>query len=106
VGFGEPLPVDGNGDAVFCDVTAISFVEDPVDIFMGPSDPSTGDPDHNPWGYTWNGPMIADGADFNVLLCCHLTSGAAGYPDVVATLNGLVVATEAKTLSQVRGLFD
>jgi hypothetical protein len=106
VGFGEPLPVDGNGDAVFCDVLNLYLGSDPVDLVMGPSDPSTGDPDHNPWGYTWNGPLIGDGIDPDILLCCHLTSGAAGYPDVVATLNALVVATESQTLTQVRRLFD
>jgi hypothetical protein len=106
VGFQTPQPVDANGDVVLSTVTALYVGSDPIDLYMGPSSPSTGEPDHNPWGYTWNGPLIADGEDFDILLCCHLTSGAAGYPDVVATLNGSVVAVEGRSWSQVKGLFE
>jgi len=106
VGYQVPVPVDANGNVVLCTMMALYVLGDPVDIIMGPSSPSTGDPNNNPWGYSWNGPVIGEGADPNHLLCCHLTSGAADYPDVVATLNGVVVATETRNWSQIRTLFD
>lgn len=101
--FGLPAPPGG---VVVSTVTALYVFSDPVDIVMGPSVPSSGDPNNNPFGLSWDGPIIGDFNDPDLLLVCHLTSGAAGYPDVVATLNGSVVAVEDQNWTQIRNLFD
>ena len=49
VGFQMPRLVDGNGDVVLSSVVAIYLAGDPVDLIMGPSSPSTGDPNGNIW---------------------------------------------------------
>ena len=104
-GYQNPLPAPPGG-VVLSTVTALYVLSDPVDIFMGPSDPSSGDPNNNPFGLSWDGPIIGGYENPDILLVCHLTSGAAGYPDVVATLNTIPVAVEEESWTQIRDLFD
>lgn len=104
VGYSTPVPVEG-GAAVLAFISMLYSGADAVDIFMGPSEPSSA---------AYAGPVIADGSNVEFLYTCFLTSGESGAGSVddttgglVATLNGDgVVATESHSLSSIKALFD
>jgi hypothetical protein len=97
---GYQTPVITGGDAVLGHFLFIYLVPTPSDIFMGPSSPSS---------VGGAGPAIADGGNPDILLVCNYTSGP-GFGGLVATLNGagidFPVATQERTLSDVKALFD
>jgi len=95
-GYMTPLAVGGNGAVVLSTVSFLFGGGTPVDITMGqasiPSFP----------GF----PAIADGSNPEALRACVLTTGVAP-PGVVANLNGSqIVATEERSLSEVKALFE
>jgi hypothetical protein len=106
IGFTTPKVVPASGEVLLASGVALYTGVDYVEITMGPSDPSTGDPADNPMGWSWNGPLIAADATFEEIHRCDLSSGASGQPDVVATLNDFWPdPVEARSLSGIKGLF-
>jgi hypothetical protein len=100
VGFQTPVPSD-SGAALLCTLNMLYSGDATVDMFMGPSDPSSVD---------GAGPAIADGANPDLLYICNYTSGP-DFDGLVATLNGEGidfpggVATENQSWSNVKALF-
>ena len=106
VGYIYPLPVPADGSVVLCTLQGLYTGSGQVDFVMGPSTPSSGDPDQNPYQLSWNGPIIADYYVPDTLLFCDLTSGASDVPGAVAWLNRRAVAVETRSWTGVKDLFD
>jgi hypothetical protein len=96
VGYNDPLPVNEDGTIVLSRLTGVYDGTDQVDFLMGASSLESVP--------GWDGPVILD-PDNDVLLVCHLSSGATGYQDAVAWLNRDVVAVETATWSAIKELF-
>ncbi|HOX25042.1 MAG TPA: hypothetical protein PLL30_04690 [Candidatus Krumholzibacteria bacterium] len=95
-GYQQPLPV-GEMGAVLCTMQLFGGAGTPAVVeFYNANPPSI--PSHP-------GPVIADGANPDILLSCFLVTGQIN--GVVATFNGAgVVATENHTWTGVKNLFD
>jgi len=100
-GYTVPLPLP-SGDAVLCTLDLLYTGVDTVEIFFGPSEPSSVD---------GAGPAVADGVNPDILYVCEYTSGST-HDGLVATLNGEGIdgggcpAVEMQTLSGVKALFE
>jgi hypothetical protein len=102
---GGALPVN-NGAVVLGFIEMLYTAISPVEIQFGPSSPSSFGP-NNPQGIFWDGPAVADGTVPEILYRCWLTGGVSGEVATVATLHGTgITATEQRTLSGVKALFD
>jgi hypothetical protein len=96
VGYQVAQPL-ANGALVLCTMSILATDAGTTEILIGPSDPSSFDPQV---------PGIANGANPDDLLPCGLTAGQT-VPGVVATINGGgITATESRTLSDVKSLFE
>jgi len=99
-GFGTPVPAT-DGAVVLCTLNMLYSGVSEIEIAYGPATP--------PSIPGFNGPVIVDGADEDVLLQCGLTNGGSfdGGDNVVATLHGVgITATEDHSLSSVKSLFQ
>lgn len=91
-GYGTPVPAMAEG-TVLSTMNMLYTGTDIIEVLYGPSEPAS----------IPGMPVIADGANPDILIGCNLTSTG----DVVATINGGgVVATEQHTLSGVKALFE
>jgi hypothetical protein len=98
VGYQTPLPVDAEGNCVLSWIDCLPLTDEQVDLVMGPSSfPSIPG---------WDGPAIVFAHDFDLIYHLDLSSGAHGFADVVAVVNPTPVATEARSLSAIKRLFD
>ncbi|MBD3221577.1 hypothetical protein GF314_10070 [bacterium] len=96
-GYADPVLVDADGAAVLCTLECFYPGTDQVDVIMGGSSLESIP--------GWDGPVILEVPNFEILLVCHLSSGAVGHDDAVAWLNREVVAAESASWSQVKSLF-
>jgi hypothetical protein len=96
-GYQTPLP-RGEVGTVLSTVQMLYTGTDIVGILFGPATPAT----------IPGVPVIADGANPDLVFACQLTADANGpNPALVATINGPgIVATEEHTLSGVKALFE
>jgi hypothetical protein len=90
VGFMTPVP-EVDGSVLLCTLTLVCNTPSAVPINYGPADPPSID----------LVPVIADGADPNILVPCDLFGGA----NPVAGLNW-EVAVNPRSLSGIKALFD
>lgn len=91
VGYGVPLPVEG--DCVHLATVHLLYTGvDMVNIHFGPSEPSSIP------GF----PVISDGANPDILIACPCTTADC----IVATINGDPVSTEQRSWSSLKSLFD
>jgi hypothetical protein len=96
-GFGTPVPVV-DGAVVLCTMNMLYTGSATVDIVFGAATPPSM-PEHD-------GPVLADGANPDILVPCVYTSHA-DMAGKVATLNGEgVIAVENHSLSGVKALFN
>ena len=99
VGYTTPLPVDGNRNAVLMTFEMLYTAMDPVDIVLKGSVLQTLP--------GWDGPVLSDGSLPDDLYQCFITGNGNGEPTVAATLYGAgVTATESRSLSSVKSLFE
>lgn len=98
VGYQTPLPVDAAGSCVLSWINCLPLTDEQVDLVMGPSS--------YPSIPGWDGPAIVFAHDFDLIYHLDLSSGAHGFADVVAVVNPAPVATEARSLSAIKQLFD
>jgi len=99
-GFGTPVPAT-NGAVVCCTLQMLYSGSDLIEITYGPADPASIP--------GFNGPVIADGSNPDILHQCALTNGGSfdEGTNVVATLHGPgIVAVEDHSLSSVKSLFQ
>lgn len=98
VGYMTPVP-SSYGYAVLATMQLLYEGTEAVNLFMGPATPSS---------VQGVGPAIVNGADVEDVYVCNYT----GWTNLVATLNGdgiefqSTAATEARSLSSVRALFN
>ncbi len=96
-GFGTPVPVVDNA-VVLCVLQMLYSGTDRVEIVYGAATPPS-IPGHD-------GPVLADGANPDILVACEYTSHE-DMGGLVATLNGEgVIAVENHSLSGVKALFN
>jgi len=96
-GFGTPVPVVDNA-AVLCVLQLLYSGTDTVNITFGAATPPS-IPDHD-------GPVLADGANPDILMPCFATSDES-MGGLVATLNGEgVIAVQNHSLTGVKALFN
>jgi len=93
-GYGVPLPCDAGG-VVLAELQFL-YSGGPVEIQFGPATPPS----------IPGGPVIASGENPDDLYVCNLTCSPA-YCPTVATINGEgVVATDYKSFTSVKALFE
>ncbi|MBD3220331.1 hypothetical protein GF314_03735 [bacterium] len=96
VGYSYPVPTGGE-DTVLAKMRLFQPEAERVDIYMGPSEPSSVGGD---------GPAIANGLDPDEIILCTYTSGPY-FDGWVGTLNAPPpVTTEAHSWSGVKALFE
>jgi len=97
-GYGTPLPVENNA-AVLSIMQLLYAGSDEVEIMFGPADPPS-IPEHD-------GPVLADGANPDILVPCAYTTDPS-LAGNVAWLNGICDPTpvESQSFSSVKAIFN